>query len=85
MQCAVAVVDPCSVKPVLNPVCYIKLHKSRSSWIINKFLDAGVRNALISQFNSFDNRDNLEELFENSCGNGPFSVVNRRNYLDFVL
>ncbi|NOQ22076.1 MAG: AAA family ATPase [Candidatus Aegiribacteria sp.] len=31
------------------------------------FLDVGIRNALISQFNSFDNRDDLGALFENFC------------------
>ncbi len=110
------------------------------------FLDVGIRNALISQFNSFDNRDDRGALFENFCfierikkhayeeyygnhyfwrtysgqevdfveecdgafsgfeckyserkvpkapgewansyKNSSFSVVNRKNYLDFVL
>ena len=31
------------------------------------FLDVGIRNALISQFNSFDNRDDIGALFENFC------------------
>lgn len=31
------------------------------------FLDVGIRNALISQFNSPDNRDDLGALFENFC------------------
>jgi len=31
------------------------------------FLDVGIRNALIVQFNSFDNRDDQGALFENFC------------------
>jgi uncharacterized protein len=31
------------------------------------FLDLGIRNALISQFNSFEDRDDIGALFENFC------------------